>query len=158
MRRLLLPLAFALLVGACSTAEGSDEVLAPTTTSTTTTTTVAVTLPPGLVDLDEQGEELVVPAGSAVPLGEVTAPDVVVRSASDPEPVGGEDFVTDRFRVEVERGITYTESVVADGTRELLLDLYTPAGDDRLDRPGFIAIHGGGFVGGSRLGGPPATL
>ncbi|NND84141.1 MAG: alpha/beta hydrolase fold domain-containing protein, partial [Acidimicrobiia bacterium] len=30
--------------------------------------------------------------------------------------------------------------------------------DDRTHRPGFVAIHGGGFIGGSRLGGPPATL
>jgi alpha/beta superfamily hydrolase len=160
MRRLLLPVALVLLIGACTTAGGSDTVPVgtPPAPSTTTTTTVAVTLPPGVVDLDAPGQELVVPAGNTVPLGQVTAPDVVIRSAAGPDPVGGEDFVTDRFQVGVERGIVYTESVVADGTRELLLDVYSPRGDERVARPGFIAIHGGGFVGGSRLGGPPATL
>lgn len=160
MRSLVLLVVVVSALAACTTAEGSDATLPePTTTTTTsTTTTVVVTLPEGRVDLDEAGEALVVPAGSAVPLGEVTASGVLIRSAASPEPVGGADFVTDRFRVRVERGVTYTESVVAGGTRALRLDVYSPRDDERTDRPGFIAIHGGGFVGGARSGGPQATV
>lgn len=129
-------------------------------TTVPTTVPVASTQPPdiGPIDLVVDGEVVVVPAGAEVALGSVTASDVVLRSAADPVSSGGADFVTERFEVGVERGIVFRDAPVAVGTRPLRLDVYTPVADGRSDRPGFVAIHGGGFLGGSRLAGPPAML
>jgi acetyl esterase/lipase len=39
-----------------------------------------------------------------------------------------------------------------------ILDLYQPAGDTMAARPAFVVVHGGGFVGGSRLHAPIVDL
>lgn len=48
--------------------------------------------------------------------------------------------------VEVQKDIVFGETVSADGkTEQLLLDIYTPAGDNFKNRPAIMWIHGGGF-------------
>ena len=48
--------------------------------------------------------------------------------------------------VEIQRDIVFGETVNFKGEKqELLLDVYTPAGDTKLKRPTILWIHGGGF-------------
>ncbi len=156
MARPLPFVALAVLLVGCTSA-----VADPPPVTMATTTTVVVPVPSSDAsarDFLVDGEEWIVATGAPVAIGEVVARDVIIRSEEPVPPVGGTDFVTEAFGVRVERAIPYAEAATVDGSRELLLDLYTPEGDGRADRPGFVAIHGGGFFGGSRLGVPPTAL
>ena len=156
MARPLPFVALAVLLVGCTSA-----VADPPPVTMATTTTVVVPVPSSDAsarDFLVDGEEWIVATGAPVVIGEVVARDVIIRSEEPVPPVGGTDFVTEAFGVRVERAIPYAEAATVDGSRELLLDLYTPEGDGRADRPGFVAIHGGGFFGGSRLGVPPTAL
>lgn len=55
-------------------------------------------------------------------------------------------------QVNVQRDIQYGQAVNASTQQveDLLLDLYLPANDTAVLRPALVAVHGGGFVGGSR--------
>lgn len=54
------------------------------------------------------------------------------------------------YNVRVTDGVEYGRGSIESGDMPLLLDLYEPIGDDSLQRPGLLIIHGGGFVRGSR--------
>lgn len=54
-------------------------------------------------------------------------------------------------KVDSETDIVYGESVNYLGKDEkLLLDIYTPSGDDQISRPAIIWLHGGGFTSGTK--------
>ncbi len=101
-------------------------------------------------DAAVRGDDIVVATGTPIPSLVLTTPDVRIRSSEQPTAVGGVDFVTTRFEVEVERDVVYAEGAVAGGTKELELDIYLPEDDPTPNRPALVAIHGGGFVTGTR--------
>ncbi len=101
-------------------------------------------------DAASPGDVVVVTAGTSIPSLEITTPGVLIRSAADPTPMAAGDFLTPRFRVEVERGVEFAQAVIGGGTKDLRLDVYRPADDSTFDRPVLVGIHGGGFVTGSR--------
>lgn len=71
-------------------------------------------------------------------------------------------FRQPRFEVKKTANIVYGQGLVkfpAPGTKELLLDLYEPQGEDLPPlRPAMVVIHGGGFKGGSRRASNMASL
>ncbi len=169
--RLLAVLALgALVLTACAGLAVEGTATGSTTTAQTSTTTVIVMPGPtaavavagirdvpgtyatvqAAADSAVPGDEIVVAAGTPIPLLDITTPDVLVRSSQRPAAAGGADFVTSRFDVDIERGVVFAEAAVAGGTMELELDLYQPRGDSTVDRPAFVAVHGGGFVTGTR--------
>ncbi|MGV3636845.1 MAG: alpha/beta hydrolase fold domain-containing protein [Flavobacteriales bacterium] len=61
------------------------------------------------------------------------------------------DYTTRQFDVQVESGILYgVAQRFNGGTDSLRLNLYKPIGDGITQRPLFIAVHGGAFIGGDR--------
>lgn len=59
-------------------------------------------------------------------------------------------FTLPLFQVQKDSGIVYGSTVQYDGsTLELTMSLYKPVGDGQTERPLVVAIHGGGFYGGS---------
>jgi acetyl esterase/lipase len=56
------------------------------------------------------------------------------------------------FSVGIQSNVVYGTGLVDEGDAEmdLLLDVYTPAGDSRPDKPAAVLVHGGSFTGGSK--------
>ncbi len=56
------------------------------------------------------------------------------------------------FSVAVQSNVVYGTGAVDDGAAQmdLLLDVYTPVGDLRTDKPAAVIVHGGSFTGGSK--------
>ncbi|MEM1414477.1 MAG: alpha/beta hydrolase [Myxococcota bacterium] len=90
--------------------------------------------------------------------GDAALPDLDAATGSD---LGADDAgitASERYldvvfdEVEVTEGIPFGESVPfgEDAPTPLLLDLFTPDGDDATGRPVIVWIHGGGFIIGSR--------
>lgn len=61
------------------------------------------------------------------------------------------DYITRQFDVAVENDILYGVAERFDGgTDSLRLNLFKPVGDGVTQRPLFVAVHGGAFIGGNR--------
>jgi para-nitrobenzyl esterase len=61
------------------------------------------------------------------------------------------DYITRQFNVAVENDILYGVAERFDGgTDSLRLNLFKPIGDGVTQRPLFVAVHGGAFIGGNR--------
>lgn len=61
------------------------------------------------------------------------------------------DYVTRQFDVSVESGVLYGTAPRFDGgTDSLRMNIYKPVGDGVAQRPLFVAVHGGAFLGGHR--------
>jgi acetyl esterase/lipase len=75
----------------------------------------------------------------------------VVRE-SEQQPNGATRYLDNLFEeVEIKKDIHFTTSQNEQGEMvDLLLDIYTPAGDRETGRPVIVWIHGGGFRGGDR--------
>ncbi len=64
------------------------------------------------------------------------------------------------FSVAVESDVVYGTGAIDDGAAQmdLLLDVYTPVGDLRPNKPAAVLVHGGSFTGGSKTNGLMAQL
>lgn len=59
------------------------------------------------------------------------------------------DFISEN--VSVTRDLKYGQNITQGGVnQDLLMDIYEPEGDNEVNRPLVILIHGGGFVGGDK--------
>ena len=81
---------------------------------------------------------------SSVPSQPVTQPASPPPPPPAPPSGSGGNF-------ESENNIVYGTGLIQSGSANLLLDLYQPSGDCTENRPFVVGIHGGGFVGGSKL-------
>lgn len=69
------------------------------------------------------------------------------------ESQGSRRYETEAFATyQLQSNIPFGQSITAGGsTKNLLLDVYTPAGDTATNRPLVVFIHGGGFKGGDKV-------
>ena len=74
------------------------------------------------------------------------APIVIVPPSADPQPDGNNTDTAVVLR-DIEYGLGATET----GSKSLRLDIYHPSENCSSSRPTILFIHGGGFVGGSRI-------
>ena len=72
------------------------------------------------------------------------APQPTSPPPPPPPPVSGVNLAS-------ETNIIYGTGLVQNGSQNLLLDIYQPTGACVENRPFVIGIHGGGFIGGSKL-------
>lgn len=92
----------------------------------------------------------------ALTLALATAAIAVTTAATDPTPaaaIAGTRYVDLVFpTTTLQSDVVYATApdLVSGATTNLLLDVYQPAGDGFTARPVIIAIHGGGFKGGSK--------
>lgn len=86
---------------------------------------------------------------TSVPLESSPAPQIARQQV----PINNPDrYVNKLFeKVTIEKDIQYGEAVNYKGQNEkLLLDVFTPQGDEEKQRPAILWVHGGGFTSGSK--------
>lgn len=79
---------------------------------------------------------------------------MLVAMSGQKDGLAQDRFLDAEFEVQIERDIVYATGAVRSpevGEIDLLLDLYRPSGTDLPPlSPGFVLIHGGGFIAGSK--------
>jgi len=103
----------------------------------------------------------IVSCRSTPPAATDTPSPYVAASSPDHETASpGSRYIDYVFEdVAVTEDIPYGKATDYQGQEQtLLLDIYSPAGDDQKDRPAIIFVHGGGFTEGDKNGGMETKL
>jgi acetyl esterase/lipase len=163
--KLVIAVLAAITFAACSSADVDEPVAISASTERTTAPAPDTTTPAATPSSTAQVPTTARPAPPS-PTSPVATPVessmttvttmTPVTTVTPPPASEGIRFLEPMFEVDVQRDVLYGTAPMPDGSGgmvDLLLDVYTPAGDTEPNRPAFIFSHGGGFSAGNKEGG-----